>query len=965
MKQNNMIQTQLFLVLLIGLVLHGPASGQNQPAENPVVSGENKTVLIFNSYRPETKWSEEVANGLKQTLSRQFPGIHLYSGNLNIEENATSGTLLFSLRAIIWQMAEQEGVAINPEDQSKTSFYQIRKRPDVIVCIGEEAYFSHQALHLWQSEWSNIPIVQCAVNDSLSATFWHPENPTDLSFLREIEDPKNREIHTYLSKKQKANLDSMLKSAGLELKAKSEETDKQVIISTRYHTTGVFYTPPIRENLELLNGLMPEIREIVWVDNYYYKNAYILYKLKQLLPQVLPQAKLSVLHHDRLNTDSIFNAMLAPVPNRAFITYAWNINGIYSRHPETVIDSLFCHQLTSPILTLTERQMNNSYWLGGVYIPTQSIIQATARQVSRILNGEPADSIPFIQIKQTETSLNVPALKRFGLEKKARQMTGISYKNIPPSFYQRHEKVILISLLIVILFAGFFILLIKRMRYTRKIKTEYFSNHRLYKRLQTIYQNTGIDFALYDNQGRLLTKIIDGKENNTSRQKEILFPEQLFTHPQLSKKSKQLIQLNQMVQEEIETSASTSSPQEKQRWNLIVKPLKNDNHQVAFMVIALDLTPLLRERKAKERSEHIFQFATETAEIGVASYNLLNNQGFASPNWFHNLNEAPQTNTLPTYQNVCEDDREALLAYQQEIRKTYNPTPFVRIIKVKGAHGQIHYVQEYIFVREYAPERQTISVVELNLNYDIPQQQENELRLAKEKAEASNMETEQFLANISHEIRTPLNAIVGFSSILANSTDEEEMNTLSPIIEQNNSLLMDLIDNILYLSKLDSETLTFSYTQTDPVPLFDNLVKYTQELSGNKGISIVAELPSCPKPIYMAETQFRLLMTNLLSNAVKFTSHGCITLGYEERGKEYYFFVKDTGCGIHIVDQEEIFKRFNKLDVFTQGTGLGLALCRSIVNHQQGKIGVISNQGGGSTFWFTLPLVSSSASDNV
>lgn len=958
MAQNNKIRITGLFILLVWMILPGKMAGQNPEEQKPLRPEEDKTVLIFNSYHPGTKWSEEVAQGVKQILSRQFPGIHLYSGNLNIEENATSATLLLSIRAIIWQMAEQEGVAINPQDQQRTSLYRIRKRPDVIVCIGEEAYFSHLSLHLWQSEWNTIPIVQCAVNDSISGNLWQPEFPIDISRLRAIGDPRNKEIQNKSPKEFKDHVEKIMQSAGLSLKAKSEITPEgDYILSTRYHTTGVCYTPPIRENLELLKKLMPEIRELVWVDNYYYKNAYVLYKLEQLLPSVLPQVKLSVLHHDRLNTDSIFDTMLENVPNRAFITYAWNINGVYSRHPEPVIDSLFAHRLSSPILTLTARQMNKSYWLGGVYIPTEALIQSTVRQISRILNGEPADSIPFIHVTQKETSLNVPALKRFGLEEQARQLTGISYKNIPPSFYQRHERTILISILIVILIGGFIILLIKRLRYTRKIQVEYFNYHKLYKGLQTIYQNTGIDFALYDRNGILLTRIIDGRENNASQQKEKLFPEQLFTHPHLSEKSQQLIRQNQIVNEEIETTAAPSSPSEKQRWNLIVKPLKNDNaYQAAYMALAIDLTPLLRERKAKERSEHIFQFATETAEVGVASYNLLNNQGFASPNWFHNLNEVPQTKTLPTYQNVCEEDRKALLAYQQLIRREHVSTPFVRIIQVKDAQGEIHYVQEYIFVREFAPERRTISVVELNLNYDAYQQRENELRLAKEKAEASNLETEQFLANISHEIRTPLNAIVGFSSILAGSADEEEINTVAPIIGQNNALLMDLIDNILYLSKLDSETLIFNYAEADPVPLFENLAQYTRELLHNKDISITTELPSSPEPIYIAETQFRLLMTNLLSNAVKFTSHGNITLGYEQRDKEYYFFVKDTGCGIHIVDQEEIFKRFNKLDVFTQGTGLGLALCRSIVSHQQGQIGVISNPGAGSTFWFTLPV---------
>lgn len=945
----------IFIYLPIQALL--PDSGSLLPG----TTGNAKTVLIINSYHPETKWSEEVTSGLKSALKQQFPDIHIYNGNLNIEEAATDATTLLSLRAIIWQMAEQEGDTINPESRNKNSFYRIKKTPDVIVCIGEEAYFEHLQLHLWQGNWSEVPLVLCAVNDSVIVDSWAPGDVCDMSSLRSTSDPLNKETGNFFANDStEKHFEKALAAVGLKLSDKitRKNPDGRTKYITKYHTTGVIAETPVRENLELLKQLMPGLKEIVWIDNYFYKSAYILHRLRQELPHIFPDARLTVIHHNGMNTDSIYDIMLQPLSDRVFITYSWNISGVYSRRPEQQIDSLFRHALTSPILTLSERPINKPYWLGGVHISAKNIIVPTVTQIRRILNGTPADSIPFEKIIQTEILLNVPTLKHFELEKRASQIEGIIYKNIPPSFYEQYERVILISILIIIVLTGSIILIVKRILYTRKSQTEYVNYHKLYKRLEAIYQNSDIDFALYDKDGILLTRIIDGKEEVVHHLTGI-FSDKLFHSPWLSEHMKQDIQAGNTVNEEIEAESpdhESSQSQEKSRWNVIIKPLQGTTEQKAhYIAIAIDLTPLVQERKTKERSEYIFQFATETAKIGVASYNLLSGKGFASSIWHNNLNEPPKNDTPPTYENVCEEDRKILLAYQQRIRTEEVSTPFIRTIQVIDSEGIHHYVQQYIFVREYAPEQQTISVVELNLNYDKPKQRENELQQARKKAEASNLETEQFLANISHEIRTPLNAIVGFSSILANSTDEEEINVLAPIIEQNNNLLIALIDNILYLSKLDSGTLTFRYDQVEIHPLFDGLAGYAQEQIQQKEINVITDIPAIPEKIYLAEVQFNLVMNNLISNAAKFTTKGEITIGYEKREHEYYFFVKDTGPGIHMVNQENIFKRFNKLDVFTQGTGLGLALCRSIVTHQGGQIGVISPPGQGSTFWFTLP----------
>ena len=242
---------------------------------------------------------------------------------------------------------------------------------------------------------------------------------------------------------------------------------------------------------------------------------------------------------------------------------------------------------------------------------------------------------------------------------------------------------------------------------------------------------------------------------------------------------------------------------------------------------------------------------------------------------------------------------------------------------------------------------------------------QQELVEAKEKAEESNRLKSAFLANMSHEIRTPLNAIVGFSNILTVTESKEERQEYIHIIENNNSLLLQLIGDILDLSKIEAGTLDFTFSNVDVNGLLteqENSFRMRMEGSGIK-LTFVPELPEC----YINTERNRLLQVigNMLTNAMKFTKAGEIVFGYSLHGNMIYFYVKDSGCGIPTEKQHDIFGRFVKLDSFKQGTGLGLAICKTIIEHLEGEIGVTSEEGKGSTFWFTIPYVPVRAEGDV
>ena len=243
--------------------------------------------------------------------------------------------------------------------------------------------------------------------------------------------------------------------------------------------------------------------------------------------------------------------------------------------------------------------------------------------------------------------------------------------------------------------------------------------------------------------------------------------------------------------------------------------------------------------------------------------------------------------------------------------------------------------------------------------HDITQLKETEkqLTLAKEKAENADLSKSAFLANMSHEIRTPLNAITGFAEVLASANTEEEKAQYQEIIKMNADLLLQLVNGILDMSKIEAGTLEFVYTKVDINLLLSDLRQLFQMKVNDAGgnIQIIAEpsLPSCS--IETDRNRVAQVLSNFTTNAIKFTQEGTISIGYEARDTELYFYVTDTGAGIPADKLPEVFGRFVKLNKDKKGTGLGLSISKTIVNKLEGQIGADSVEGKGSTFWFTIP----------
>lgn len=235
----------------------------------------------------------------------------------------------------------------------------------------------------------------------------------------------------------------------------------------------------------------------------------------------------------------------------------------------------------------------------------------------------------------------------------------------------------------------------------------------------------------------------------------------------------------------------------------------------------------------------------------------------------------------------------------------------------------------------------------------VDKRHEEDVR-AKRLAEESNRMKSAFIANMSHEIRTPLNAIVGFSTLLAQTDNEEEKQEYLKIIESSNDFLLQLINDILDISKIESGKLEFVYTTFSLNEMFKPQ-EHAFALRAEPGVKVIFENDGNDYSIISEKTRLTQVITNFLSNAVKFTSSGSIRYGYKLTENGIYGYVTDTGTGIKKEFRKSIFDRFVKLDNFKQGTGLGLSICKTIVTMLNGEIGVESEEGSGSTFWFTIP----------
>ena len=484
------------------------------------------------------------------------------------------------------------------------------------------------------------------------------------------------------------------------------------------------------------------------------------------------------------------------------------------------------------------------------------------------------------------------------------------------------------------------------------------------KILRNIYKNLPAGVELYDKDGYLVD--INDKELEIfglSDKNEALGVN-LFDNPNIPLEVKERLRAKEDVNFSINYDFSKINQYVDSRRNGIINLTTkvtalydSQNRFINYLFINIDTTETTNAYTKIQEFENLFLLIGDYAKVGFAHFNVLTRDGYAQDTWYRNLGEkegTPMPQVIGVYAHVVPEDQAVLKNFVGEV-KTGKATSLRKEVRVCRENGKYTWTSINVMVRDYRPQDGIIEM--LCINYDITPLKETEQKLiiARDKAEELDRLKSAFLANMSHEIRTPLNAIVGFSSLLAETDSRNERQEYIKIVQENNELLLQLISDILDLSKIEAGTFNFVYTNVDVNETCAEIIK-SMSMKVSKGVELIFEEPFPECYIYTDKNRFTQVISNFINNALKFTQQGSITLGYEQVShQKIKFYVRDTGMGIPEEKQKSIFERFVKLNTFVQGTGLGLSICKSIVSQMGGEIGVDSTEGVGSCFWFTHP----------
>ena len=490
------------------------------------------------------------------------------------------------------------------------------------------------------------------------------------------------------------------------------------------------------------------------------------------------------------------------------------------------------------------------------------------------------------------------------------------------------------------------------------------------KLFKNIFANIPAGVEIYDKDGFLVDINNKDMEIFGVRDKQDVIGVNLFENPNVSAQLAERIQTEDMVDfrlnyafDQTEGYYSTSK-QPKDVIHLYTKVSKvydSKGNFTGYAMINIDNTERIDAMSRICDFENFFLLISDYAKVGYAKLNLLDRKGYAIKQWYKNMGEDENTqlaDVVGIYSKMYPSDRRRMLEFfcKARVGEAKHFQGGMRIER-PGEKGKWNWVRTNVVVNLFEPENGQIELI--GVNYDITELKETEAMLieAKEKAETADRLKSAFLANMSHEIRTPLNAIVGFSSLMGETEDMEEKRQYMAIIEENNDLLLQLISDILDLSKIEAGTFDFVEKELDVNVLCEDIVRF-MKMKAKPGVEVLFDrhLPECR--IVSDRNRLNQVIANFVNNAIKFTTAGSIRVGYDKVDETHLrFYVADTGLGIEPEMQAQIFDRFIKLNTFVHGTGLGLSISKSIIEQLGGTIGVDSEPGKGSCFWFVLPIV--------
>lgn len=883
-----------FCLVFVFLVLHPSILHSSVTG---VTKESRKNILVINTYTESDPWSGHIINMISHTLFNEKVRRPLRVEHLNL--------LLIS--------SENEMNAVRDD-----IFNRYDGSVQQIIFLGNNAWRVFRDSIV--TRWGDIPMILYSSNDYVDT----PE--------------------AYINKQPSEKYVSLDKSV--------EGFNITVI------RAGFF----IKKTIQHMVRMQPDMTRLAFISDGSYLSAANRLKVRKVMKEDFPDLQLSFLTEGEMTTDMLVDSIESYDRSVGLLFYSWAEkktrieNDYLSVGAYKYISSL----VPNPVFTFQDIGVEDGYTSGGCFYSRQDLEKETRSVFRLILTGTAPRDIPTRNFAPS-TIFNYESLQRAGIPALLYPKDAI-YVNAPESFYSRYKYAIFISLAgLILLYIWSQIRLYKARQRIQEKEIHLLSKYR--DRLNSMPVISARVKMQRDEKGEIFdTMTLD----TNAAFKHCFFPDREvigLKGSEIDPNYKSSIKIyNRVLKKRKSLSVRFLDRKTNRYYEGLLQPLAEEDIIDLFFT---DTTELHRIQKSLELANHKLFLALDIANIIPWKWDLKTKTITYDVNQMLEEKFGALINGNVLY--VSEEDFFSRIEKndRERMRKAFSDLVYGKISKLKEEYvvvypekGQEKYdwIETQVIVDSRDDNGLPLTLVGSSMIITERKKIEIEIKKAKEYAEESNRLKSAFLANMSHEIRTPLNAIVGFSDILASTEDEHEKKEYVRIIENNNALLLQLIGDILDLSKIEAGTLEFVYSNMDIRSLCIEIEQSSRlKLTGNQSIRFVEpELPHVW--IHSERNRLMQVLNNMIANAIKFTKHGEIAFGYRlmENGM-LYFYVKDTGCGISKEDQEKVFGRFVKLNSFVQGTGLGLSICESIIARMGGEIGVESEVGKGSAFWFTIP----------
>lgn len=727
-----------------------------------------------------------------------------------------------------------------------------------------------------------------------------------------------------------------------------------------------------KDNIDLLRKMIPGLEKVVLIGDGRYVNQQLDYDMRNLIASSYPSLSYEFYSAAEMTMPELLDRLNHVNTTTTGVLFSsWFSKSDYAGN--TILTANTFRELantTTPVFSLKPAVMGVSNSVGGYLYDEQTFRKQLLHMLGQVLSGTPARNVPFYIPSDAIPTFNYPVLlqKGFTMEECP---PGSVFLDRPLTFWERNKFLLIfggsltiLSLLFLFLYQYNRIRVLASLNEARKQQAE--ANRemaKLFNDMPVAYMKGSLlrddaghitDVEIMRMNSLFIRSFFETASLTETRKASDLFGEDFRTFLRY-------VQLMDSDRASITFSQYFSTMDEF--FDIIITPATQEECIDMYGISATDLHRMQRQLDETNRK---LAMSLDVANIIPWNWNLREHKILCDVNRpVELIRENPDADeeklAVPESQyfsKIHKEDRPRVeRAFEDLIEgKTDRIKEEYRVVTRNQTGHRMDWVEAQATVDSRDEQGRPQTLVGSSLVITQRKEMERELIAARDKAEESNRLKSAFLANMSHEIRTPLNAIVGFSTLLNTVDETQEREEYVRIIENNNDLLLQLISDILDLSKIEAGTLEIVESVFDVSSLVSDAVRALQLRADKKHltISVGNSLPECF--IQADRNRMNQVLTNLITNAVKFTDKGGITVGYELRKENrLYFYVTDTGCGIPAEKQRDIFSRFVKLNSFAQGTGLGLPICQTIVNKMGGQIGVDSEPGKGSTFWFTIP----------